>query len=144
MAKSMKAVANVGGLKLDQFNVDAASKVSTKFGHFVPAGHASTKTPVTLMINPERPLSRKNQNSFSLYPSTSFEDDVDPQLVVGDGPGADGDNDVAKSHGEQQLSFLLTLGWISQKPTLLSNDINCIGVLEVYLTRMTTLVTSLL
>ena len=96
----MKAVANVGDLKLDQFNVDAASKVSTKFGHFVPAGHASTKTPVTLMINPERPLSRKNQNSFSLYPSTSFEDDVDGQLVVGDGPGADGDNDVAKSHGE--------------------------------------------
>ena len=110
VAKSMKAVANVGDLKLDQFNVDAASKVTTKFGHFVPANHASTKTPVTLMLNPERPLSRKNQNSFSLYPSASFEaDDVDEQLVFGDDLGAEGGHDAAESHGELKIIFLCTV-----------------------------------
>jgi len=56
------------------------------------------------MVSHDRPLSRKNQNSFSLYPAASFEGDVvaDAHLV---GQKL-GDADSAESHGKDLPFFL--------------------------------------
>ncbi len=60
-----------------------STRVETKAGTFVSAFHTSTKTPVTLMLNTDRSFTKKNQNSFSLFPAASFEDVANLNTIFG-------------------------------------------------------------
>ena len=91
VGKTMRPLSNITDLKLDQFTQAGSlpttghelSRVETKAGTFVSAFHASTKTPVTLMLNADRSFTRKNQNSFSLFPAASFEDTANLNTIFG-------------------------------------------------------------
>ena len=95
----MRSISNIADLKFDQFSFVCPdpSKVETKAGLFFPAVHLSSKTQVTLMVNSERPLSKKSQNSFSLFPAATFEDEADLEKIFG---AKNDEADSTKSHGK--------------------------------------------
>ena len=54
------------------------------------------------MVNSVKGFTKKNQNSFSLFPAASFEDEEDLETIFG---AKNEDNDQIKSHGK---NFLLS------------------------------------
>ena len=50
------------------------------------------------MVNSLKGFTKKNQNSFSLFPAASFEDEEDMEAIFG---AKNQDNDQIKSHGKK-------------------------------------------